>query len=122
MRQFHVQDDLIFQKSCCVENRLFDILCGEMGPATEDVVTGGSAGDEFQDELDTDSCAANAWFAAEDRWVSYDALEQEKLLWSSYRYCRAVIAANPMLAHLIVSLSPFRTHARPEHYFCLDAV
>jgi len=81
MRQFHVQDYLVFQKSCCVENRLFDILCGEMGPATEDVVTGRPAGDEFQNELDTDPCTTDAWFAAEHGWVSYDALEQERLLW-----------------------------------------
>ena len=80
MRQFYVQDDLVFQKSSGVENRLFDILGGEIGPCADDVVTGRSAGDELQDELDTDPRTTNAWFSAEQGWVRYDALEQEKLL------------------------------------------
>jgi hypothetical protein len=81
MRQFHVDDDLVFQKSRGVENSFFDILGGEIGPTADDVVTGRSAGDELQDELDTDPCTTNAWFPAEHRWVGYDALEHEKLLW-----------------------------------------
>jgi hypothetical protein len=80
MRQFHVDDDLVFQKSRGVENSFFDILGGEIGPTADDVVTGRSAGDELQDELDTDPCTTNAWFPAEHRWVGYDAPEHEKLL------------------------------------------
>ena len=81
MRQVHVHDDLVFQKSRGVENSFFDILGGEIRPTTKDISAGGSAGDEFQDELDTDPRAANAWFSAEHGWVRYDALKHEKLLW-----------------------------------------
>jgi hypothetical protein len=81
MRQFHVDDDLVFQKSRGVENGLFDIFGGEIRPTADDVVTGRTAGDEFQDELDSDPCTANAWFPAGHGWVRYDALEHEKLLW-----------------------------------------
>src|SRR5258708_29005756 len=77
MRQFDVHDDLVFQKSRGVENGLFDVLCGEIGPSADDVVTGRSAGDELQDELDADPCTANAWFPAEHGSVGYDALEHD---------------------------------------------
>ncbi len=80
MRQFDVHDDLVFQESRGVENGFFDILGGEIGPTADDVVTGRTAGDELQDELDADPRTTNAWFPAEHGWVRYDALEHEKPL------------------------------------------